>query len=243
MNRPDRPALSLPEAPPLAVPDDFRARAATLGARLDDAAVAQTARYLALLLAANAQMNLTAITEPAEVWSRHALDALSLAPLLPPSARVVDLGSGGGVPAIPLAIARPDVRFTLVEATQKKAQFLSAVAAALGLAQVTVRAERAEALAATHRGAFDVVTARAVARLAELVPLAAPFLPRNGVCLFIKGQRAPEELVEAQRALAQHRVVHVETLPTPTGRVVVLRAEGAPPTPPPRRPAPPPRRR
>jgi 16S rRNA (guanine527-N7)-methyltransferase len=227
MNRPDRPALPLPEAAPLDVPADLRERLGALGVALDDAAVAKLARYLGLLLAANAQMNLTAITDPAEAWSRHALDALTLAPHVPPSARVVDVGSGGGVPAIPLAIARPDARFTLVEATQKKAAFLAATAAALGLANVTVRAERAEALAeGPLRGAFDVVTARAVAKLAALVPLTAAFLPRNGTLLFIKGQRADEELAEAAPALARHRVAHVETVATPTGRVVVLRAEG-----------------
>ena len=243
MNRPARPALPLPEAAPLDVPADLRERLTPLGAALDDAAVAKLARYLGLLLAANAQMNLTAITDPAEAWSRHALDALSLVPLIPPSARVIDVGSGGGVPAIPLAIARPDARFTLVEATQKKAAFLVATAAALGLANVTVRAERAEALAeGPLRGAFDVATARAVAKLAALVPLTAPFLPRNGTFLFIKGQRADEELAEAATVLARHRVAHVETRATPTGRVMVLRAEG-PTQRSPHAPKAPPRRR
>jgi 16S rRNA (guanine527-N7)-methyltransferase len=227
MNLPSRPPLPLPEAVPLPVPADWSERLGALGLTLDEETVTRLARYLGLLLAANAHMNLTAITDPVEVWSRHALDALTLLPHVPLRARVVDVGSGGGVPAIPLALARPDARFTLVEATRKKATFLSQVADALGLANVTVRAERAEALArGPLRGAFDVVTARAVAKLAELIPLTEGFLQRDGVFLFIKGQRADEELSEASPVLARHRVVHVETVPTPTGRVLVLRAAG-----------------
>lgn len=225
---PKRPPLPLPEVTPLAPPADFAASLAALGVSLDDAAVARLGHYLALLLAINEQMNVTAITTPAEAWTRHALDALTLVAHIPPSARVADLGSGGGVPAIPLAIARPDVRFTLIESTQKKATFLTDAAAALGLANVTVRAERAEAVAAGPlHGGFDVVTARAVGKLSVLVPLAAPLLFKNGLCLFIKGQRADEELVEAQRELARHRLTHQQTVATPTGRVVILRAEGA----------------
>jgi 16S rRNA (guanine527-N7)-methyltransferase len=224
---PKRPPISLPDVAPLAVPDDLAASLSSLGVSLDAAAVDKLARYLALLLAMNEQMNLTAITAPADAWTRHALDALTLVAHIPPSARVADIGSGGGVPAIPLAIARPDARFTLIESTQKKASFLTDVAAALGLANVAVRAERAEAVAADPSlGGFDVVTARAVGKLVLLVPLAASLLFTNGVALFIKGQRADEELAEAQRELARHRLTHQETVATPTGRVVVLRAEG-----------------
>jgi len=224
---PKRPPISLPDVAPLAVPDDLAASLSALGVSLDPAAVDKLARYLALLLAMNEQMNLTAITAPADAWTRHALDALTLVAHIPPSARVADIGSGGGVPAIPLAIARPDARFTLIESTQKKAAFLTDVAAALGLANVAVRAERAEAVAADPSfGGCDVVTARAVGKLNLLVPLAAALLFKNGVALFIKGQRADEELAEAQRELARHRLTHQETVATPTGRVVVLRAEG-----------------
>ena len=98
-----------------------------------------------------------------------------------------------------LAIARPDLRVTLVEATQKKAAFLSAVSAAMGLSNVSVRAERAEQLGRGElEGAFDVVTARAVARLIALAPLTLPFARPGGLVLLIKGQRADEELAEAR---------------------------------------------
>src|SRR6185437_7601158 len=133
-------------------------------------------------------------------------------------------GSGGGLPGIPIALARPDLRVTLVEATQKKAAFLSAVAGALELAGVSVRAERAEQLAAGElHGAFDAVTARAVGRLATLVPLTAPFARAGGLVLLVKGQRADEELAEAARVIAAQGCAHEKTVATPTGRIVVLR--------------------
>lgn len=191
---------------------------------LDDATLATLGDYLGRLLAMNEVMNLTAVRDPAEAWDRHLLDALTLLPLLaeiPAGGRVVDVGSGGGIPGIPLAIARPDLRFTLVESTKKKAGFLTSVSAALGLDNVKVRAERAEKL--ELRGVFDAATARAVARLEELVPLVVPLLRGRGVALLIKGQRADEELEEAADALEDFRAAHEKTLPTPTGRIVVLR--------------------
>ena len=218
-----RPPLALPSPASLEPPEGFGARLRDLGVDLDAAAIARLGDYLALLLAMNEQMNLTAIVDPKAAWEKHALDALTLVPLLAevgPGARLADLGSGGGVPGIPLAIARPDLEVTLVEATQKKAAFLSAAAPALGLANVSVRAERAEKLGGEG---FDVVTARAVGRLAELCPLAAPLARAGGLLLLIKGQRADDELAEAARILGQQRCTHERTVATPTGRIVVLR--------------------
>jgi 16S rRNA (guanine527-N7)-methyltransferase len=215
-----------PPVPGLAVPEGLVERLESMGARVSLDRLATVGDYLARLLATNEDMNLTAITDPAGAWERHALDALSLVPLLahvPAGGRLVDIGSGGGVPGIPLAIARPDLRVTLVEATQKKARFLAKVSDDLGLANVTVHARRAEDLAAGPlAGQFDVVTARAVARLARLVPLVAPFARAGGRLLLIKGQRAEEELEEARAALAALRVRHEGTVATPTGRIVVL---------------------
>ncbi len=173
-------------------------------------------------------MNLTAIKDPESAWERHVLDALTLLPLLaglPAGARLVDVGSGGGIPGIPVAIARPDLRVTLVEATQKKAAFLTAVSAAMGLSNVEVRADRAEQLGQGElREAFDVVTARAVARLLTLAPLTLPFArPTSGVVLLIKGQKAEEELAEAAALMKKSGIVHEQTVATPTGRIVVLR--------------------
>ncbi|HSO39396.1 MAG TPA: 16S rRNA (guanine(527)-N(7))-methyltransferase RsmG [Labilithrix sp.] len=227
MTNDDRAPLALPASVPLAAPEGFAARLDAIGAAVGAGTLAQLGDYLGRLLAMNEQMNLTAVKEPGAAWERHILDALTLLPLLaevPAGARLVDIGSGGGVPGLPLAIARPDLQVTLVEATQKKASFLSAVSAAMGLSNVEVRAERAEQLGKGElRGKFDVVTARAVARLVSLAPLALPFARPGGVVLLIKGQRADEELAEAASVIARGHAVVAPTVATPTGRIVVLR--------------------
>ena len=238
MTHKPREAIPMPDPTPLSPPDDLGERLATLGVKLDARAIGRLGDFLARLLAMNEHMNLTAITDPTEAWTRHALDSLSLLPLLADlksGARVVDVGSGGGVPAIPLAIARPDLKFTLIDATQKKATFLAAVAKALGLTNVAVRAQRAELVGqAELRGVFDVATARAVGRLAMLAPLAAPLVRAGGRVLLIKGQRADEELEEATLVLMEQRCTHEQTIDTPTGRIVVLRVGPAEPRQPPR---------
>jgi 16S rRNA (guanine527-N7)-methyltransferase len=222
-----RPNLVLPDAVPLPVPDEFEEQLRALGVRLAPPVLELIGDYLARLLAMNEQMNLTAIVDAEQAWEKHGLDALSLLPHLDglrPGMRLADVGSGGGVPGIILAAARPDLKVTLIEATLKKAAFLEAVAATLGLAQVTVRAVRVEAL---HRsevaGTFDVVTARALAKLSALVPLLTPLVRPGGRLLLIKGQRADEELAAAKPVLAKHDIRHETTVITPTGRVVVLR--------------------
>ena len=227
MSHTPRQALPMPDPVPLTPPADFAERLSALGVTLDEPALARLTDYLGRLLAMNALMNLTAIKDPSEVWTRHAFDALTLVPLLadlPAKARVVDVGSGGGVPGVPIAIARPDLKVTLVEATQKKAAFLTGLAAALPLGNLWVRAQRAEIAGRSDlHTAFDVATARAVGRIALLVPLMVPFVKPGGRVLLVKGQRADEELAEATRVLGQQRCFHEKTVPTPTGRIVVLR--------------------
>ncbi len=239
MSRAARPPLPMPVPAPLVPPEGFAGRLAEIGVRLDDAVIARLGDYLARLLAMNELMNLTAIKDPVEAWDKHVLDALTLVPLLadlPAGARLADVGSGGGIPGIPLSIALPSLRVTLVEATQKKDAFLTAVAAALGLSHVTVRAERAEQLVTGDlRATFDAVTARAVGRLTTLVPLTAPFARAGGLVLLVKGQRADEELAEAGRILVHERITHEKTVSTPTGRIVVLRRGASEPRKKPRR--------
>jgi 16S rRNA (guanine527-N7)-methyltransferase len=222
-----RPPIAVPPSVPLNAPEGFGARLEAIGASVGAATLARLGDFLARMLAMNEQMNLTAIKDPESAWERHILDALTLLPLLadvPANARLVDIGSGGGIPGIVLAIARPDLHVTLVEATQKKAAFLAAVSGAMGLSNVEVLAERAEQLGKGElRDGFDVVTARAVARLEALAPLTLPFARPGGLVLLIKGQRADEELAEARKVIAKQQAVHEKTIATPTGRVVVLR--------------------
>lgn len=148
-------------------------------------------RYVELLLDANSHLNLTRIVAPEEVARQHLLDALVALPLLDELApgRAVDLGSGGGVPAIPLAIARPDVHWLLVDSVTRKARALEAFADALGLVNVAVGARRAEDLGRDpgHRERADLVTARACASLPVLAELALPFVRIGGELIAWKG--------------------------------------------------------
>lgn len=166
-------------------------------------------RYVTLLLDANRRMNLTRVVEPEAIARLHLLDALSALPLLDEAAprRAVDLGSGGGVPAIPLALARPDVAWVLVDSVAKKAAALGEFATALGLSRVTVIAERAETLGRDpdHRERYDVATARACAALPVLAELALPLLASGGRLLAWKGPLtdSDDELRRGRAAVGQ----------------------------------------
>ena len=161
-------------------------------------------RYVALLLEANQRLNLTRVVEPEAVARLHLLDALAALPLLdeigPRSA--LDLGSGGGVPGIVLAIARPAVQWTLVDSVRKKVDALRGFVEALALSNVDVLSERAEILGrdAAHREARDVVAARACAALPVLVEYALPLLRRGGSLLAWKGQVSAEEMAAGAAA-------------------------------------------
>lgn len=152
--------------------------------------------YGRLLLEANARLNLTRVVEPDAVARLHLLDAVAALPLIPASVeRALDLGSGGGVPGMVLAIARPAVRWTLVDSVGKKADALRSFVAALGLANVEVLADRAEDLGrGPARESFDLVTARACAALPVLAEYALPLLRVDGTLIAWKGPISPDEL-------------------------------------------------
>jgi 16S rRNA (guanine527-N7)-methyltransferase len=226
----------------LAPSEEFLRAAEEFGLSFDDDDLPRLGRYLAILLAANEQLNLTAITDPAQAWMRHIFDSLTLLPVLAecsPGATVADVGSGGGVPGIPLAITLPELKFTLIESTAKKAEFLRAAAAALRLANVEVLAERAETLAATgsfQRESFDAVVARAVGRMNVVAELCIPLVRQGGRAIFVKGQKAEEELAEALGPIGSLGARHAGTLESPTGRIVVLEKASRTPREYPRRP-------
>lgn len=235
--------------PALPAPEDFAARASELGIEFEPGDVERLGQFLAMMLEENKTHNLTAITDPAEAWTKHILDALTLVgPImglseppaeaggepteepLPPAPRdtplsVIDVGSGGGVPAIPLAIVLPDVRFTLLEATGKKADFLSRVARTLKLANVRVLNDRSERIGQEHkihREKYDAATARALGHLAVVAELTGPLVRPHGVVLAVKGAKADQEIEEAHKAFGMLGLRHLDTLITPTGRIVVL---------------------
>jgi|CXWK01.1.fsa_nt_gi 16S rRNA (guanine527-N7)-methyltransferase len=186
--------------------EEFAGWAAALGAPLSPAQLAQFAAYEALLLAWNERIALTAIREPRQLRIRHFLDALSCAAATGPldGRRLIDVGSGAGLPGLPLKILYPDLRLTLVDSVAKKARFLELVAAELGLSDVTVIADRAEVLGqdAAHREGYDWATARAVAELRVLVELLLPLVRVGGRALAQKGDSAAEELTAAAPAIA-----------------------------------------
>jgi 16S rRNA (guanine527-N7)-methyltransferase len=181
----------------------WTALAAAAGVTLVAAQHDQLARYLDLLFAANQKMNLTRITDRSAAEWQHIADALTLLPFLPAgSHRIADVGSGGGVPGIPLAIARPNAGVLLIESTKKKTAFLAAAVAELGLSNVKTTDKRAEEVARTGaRESFDVVASRAVATLDFLVEYCLPLAKVGGKMLAMKGPRVAEELPAAQRAI------------------------------------------
>jgi 16S rRNA (guanine527-N7)-methyltransferase len=158
---------------------------------------------------------------------QHVGDALTVLPLLPKQAhRLVDVGTGGGVPGIPLAIARPDMSVLLIEATKKKAAFLRQAIIALGLTNVTVLDSRAEdAGRGPDREQFDVAVARAVGTMDWLVEWCLPLVRRGGKMLAMKGPRVVDELPVAQWAIhavgGSTPIVHAVNLPGTENRVIV----------------------
>jgi 16S rRNA (guanine527-N7)-methyltransferase len=179
---------------------------ADLGLALDAAARATIDGHVRLLLAWTTAINLTAIREPAAVATAHVVDSLSAVPWLRArrAVRVLDIGSGGGFPGLPIAAAMPGTAITLLEPIGKKAAFLRTVVEAIGLAdRVRVEAARAEALASDgkRRGRWSVVTARAVASTADLVELAFPLLEPGGSLVAWKRGDLDEELGAARRAI------------------------------------------
>ncbi len=166
--------------------------------------------YLALLQRWNAAYNLTAIRDPEQMVTLHLLDSLAIVPHVAGISRLADLGTGAGLPGIPLAIARPDLQVTLVESNGKKARFLREAVRQLPLANARVAESRAEAL--DEPAGFDAITARALAPLAEIIAVGGHLVAPRGRLLAMKGQRPDAELAALP---AGWRLRSVQPLPVP----------------------------
>jgi 16S rRNA (guanine527-N7)-methyltransferase len=173
------------------------------GIELNDQQCKKLDQYLDLLLSANQSMNLTRINDLESARTGHVGDALTVCKWIRPAdLHLADLGSGGGIPGIPLAIVYPDKQMKLIEATGKKARFLSEAAQAIGLTKVQVVNLRGEQFV-DGRGKFDVVLARAVAQIDELAAWAWPLLKKGGRLLALKGPKAQAELEEGKKVLTR----------------------------------------
>jgi 16S rRNA (guanine527-N7)-methyltransferase len=180
-----------------------------LGLSLSPEQLQRLLRFRTLLLEWNQRINLTSITDPQEVLSKHFLDSLSCLLAIPdwqtrPEASLLDVGSGGGFPGIPLALARPTWQVTLLEATGKKVRFLEEAIAQLGLSNVAALQGRAEEVAhnARHRAQYDLVTARGLASLPVLLEYCLPFCRPGGLVIAHKKGEISAELESGKRAAA-----------------------------------------
>jgi 16S rRNA (guanine527-N7)-methyltransferase len=219
-------------------PDTFLAATSAAGIDFEPEDLARIGRFLDLLYEANARMNLTGIRDPAEVWSRHVLDSLTLLPWvlemrekIGENTRLIDVGSGGGLPGMILACVQPDLAITLLETTGKKARFLAETAEALGLKRVYVANDRAETMGRdpAQRESYHLVTARAVGPLNVLAEYTVPLAHPDGLILVIKGAKAEAEIAEAKQALHKLHASVVEVRQTSTGRIIVLEKNRAVP--------------
>ncbi|HVF04449.1 MAG TPA: 16S rRNA (guanine(527)-N(7))-methyltransferase RsmG [Frankiaceae bacterium] len=185
-------------------------------------------RYEAWLAGAGVERGLLGPREADRLWDRHLLNSAVLAELLGPAERVVDVGSGAGLPGIPLALARPDLTVVLLEPLARRAAFLTEVVEDLGLGpRVSVVRARAEEHAGTEP-AYDVAVARAVAPLVRLAGWCLPLLRAGGRLLALKGDRAVDEVAAAPALRASIERVGAGLVTPPATVVVVPRPAALP---------------
>ena len=197
-------ANTIETMPPASAPfAALRDEAALFGLTISAEQVVLCERFADTLIQRNTSVNLTAITEPVDIAHKHFLDSWTAfgARRWTGRERVIDIGSGAGFPGLALRIAAPAIRVTLVESVGKKARFLEEASATLGLSDVEVRNERAEALARERRERYDVATARAVGTLGQSLEYLLPFVRIGGDAIVWKG-RLDHEMAGGAKAAA-----------------------------------------
>lgn len=158
-------------------------------------------RYAEILAGAGVERGLLGPREVGRLWERHILNSAVVAELLDPGERVADIGSGAGLPGIPLALARPDLRVTLIEPLLRRSDFLRETIEELGIDCVVVRGRAEDRAVREEVGEADAVVSRAVASLDKLTRWSAPLLRPGGRMLAIKGERADDEVREHRRTM------------------------------------------
>ncbi len=180
-----------------------------LGVRLTQQQIERFEMYMEVLMDWSERVSLTAVKDPEGIQRRHFLESAALIPVLEHEGftlrekSLIDVGSGSGVPGIPLKILEPSIQLTLVEAKARKVDFLNALLPVIGMSDVTVIARRAEEAARDprHREQYDMAIAKALAPLRTLVELTLPFLRMGGLSIAPKGKEAEQEVKDAEVAL------------------------------------------
>ena len=174
-----------------------------IGIKLNLEEIENLYKFMDLLLEWNEKINLTAITKPEDIILKHFIDSITIKKYVENKDKVLDMGTGAGFPGIPLKIISSDTNFTLVDSLNKRIIFLNEVCDKLKLDKIENIHARAEELAKykNYREQYDIVTSRAVARLASLVEYMLPFVKVGGSCICMKGSNVEEELNEAKNAI------------------------------------------
>lgn len=200
----------------------------TLQLDLHEQQLIRLMNYLALLVKWNSVYNLTAVRDPSLMVTQHLLDSLAVVPAFAHAREVLDVGAGGGLPGIVLAIARPDMKVSLIDTVHKKTAFLTQVKAELGLTNVTVHTARVEQLQVPHR--FDVITSRAFAELADFVNWSGHLLAPGGHFIAMKGVMPKDEIARlpAGWKVSEVQPLHVPGLNAERHLIFISTAEGQP---------------
>ena len=195
------------------------------GISLTDRMLEDLDRYAEAVARTNEMFNLTALSGPEDMEIKNIMDCMSVVPLIPQGASVADVGTGAGFPGMVIRILRPDVRVTLIEATNKKLDFVLRTAAEMGYEVKGYHMRSEDAARGELRGSFDAVTARAIAALPALLEYTLPLLRKDGILLAMKGPSASEEIDASANALKElcgsAEKVHEVTLPGGESRCIV----------------------
>jgi 16S rRNA (guanine527-N7)-methyltransferase len=181
--------------------------------------IGQARGYFKALVRDGDLLGLLGPREMPKLWTRHILNSAVVAELVPSGATVADVGSGAGLPGIPMALAQPNAHFTLIEPMERRSDWLKLMVEELGLANVTVKRARAEEVG----DVFDIVTARAVSALPKLLKMCVPLTKNGGEIIALKGSKAGEEIEESKKLQKKLKIesfeivkVGVEFLTDPT---------------------------